>query len=183
MIAKSPQPPLTARLGLRGAPRRGPLRQGPPRRGPLRRGVLRALFTAAVASFTGGALAHVATTPRAGGPPAGGAGGRPLPGPAAGLGAGAQSAFDETYRGRRIQGRPVAAAVPEFEVLVDGRPLHLMRCADGGYLTLVNHYEAYDTPLAATRAAVDELGGARLARAVGHGAALRGEGGGHGVHA
>ncbi|UUS32252.1 tyrosinase cofactor [Streptomyces changanensis] len=178
MIAKSPQPLLAARLR-----RRGPLRRGPQRGGPVRRGVLRALFTAAVASFTGGALARVATTPHdgPGGPPTGGSG--PGRAPAPGAGRPVHGAFDETYRGRRIQGRPVTAAVPEFEVLVDGRPLHLMRCAGGGYLTLVNHYETYPTPLAATRAAVDELGGARLARSVGHGAALRREGGGHGAHA
>ncbi|CAL9300808.1 tyrosinase family oxidase copper chaperone [Streptomyces sp. SudanB25_2051] len=157
------------------------------RRGLLRRGVLRTLFTAAVAALTGGALARVATAPPDGasGPSAGApvGGGHP-PAPGGGSHARAEGAFDEMYRGRRIKGRPAAASAGGFEVLVDGRELHLMRCADGGFLTLVNHYEAYPTPLAATRAAVDELGGARLAaHGVEHGSAVRREEGHRGVHA
>ncbi|MEV0205641.1 tyrosinase family oxidase copper chaperone [Streptomyces sp. NPDC050788] len=79
-----------------------------------------------------------------------------------------EPAFDEVYRGRHIQGRPVAAGVcgPEgcaWQVSVDGHPLHLMRRADGTWLTMVDHYSSYGTSLAATRAAVDELGpGQRL---------------------
>ncbi|WRZ96115.1 tyrosinase cofactor [Streptomyces sp. NBC_01007] len=72
--------------------------------------------------------------------------------------------FDEVYRGRHIlgtksgsDGRAVFAGA-EWQVTVDGRPLHLMRRADGGYLSMVDHYESYPTPLAAVRAAVDELG-------------------------
>ncbi|MEU7564496.1 tyrosinase family oxidase copper chaperone [Streptomyces fradiae] len=194
-----------------------------------RRIALRALFTAAVGALTGGALARVAATPHdAPGRSPGGAraGGGADPGPAprtagsgphgsaggphgtaAGPGADGdgdparvRGAFAETYRGRRIEGRPVAASAGGYEVLVDGRPLHLMRCADGGYLSLVNHYEAYPTALAATRAAVDELGGAVLAAhglahgsaartahgaavRTAHGAAAQLEGGRHGVHA
>jgi hypothetical protein len=73
------------------------------------------------------------------------------------------TAFDETYRGRRIQGAPVPAGRsvigdPRWLVTVDGRPLHLMRRADGTWLTMVDHYSSYRTPLEATRAAVDELG-------------------------
>ncbi|MEU3630448.1 tyrosinase cofactor [Streptomyces fradiae] len=203
MTASRPKPPPAART-----------------RGHLpRRTALRALFTAAVAALTGGALARVAATPHdAPGVAPGGAraGGGADPGPvphtsgsgphasagdphgtAAGPGADGGparvvGAFAETYRGRRIEGRPVAASAGGFEVLVDGRPLHLMRCADGGYLSLVNHYEAYPTALAATRAAVDELGGAVLAAhglahgsAVrsAHGAAVQLEGGRRGVHA
>ncbi|MET9429776.1 tyrosinase family oxidase copper chaperone [Streptomyces sp. NPDC003036] len=79
--------------------------------------------------------------------------------------------FDETYKGRRIQGRRMYGG--ELDVRVDGRRLHLMRCADGGYLSPVDHYRSYPTPLAATRAAVDELGPARLAEG----------GAAHGVHA
>ncbi|CAM5647878.1 hypothetical protein SVIOM74S_02697 [Streptomyces violarus] len=41
---------------------------------------------------------------------------------------------------------------------VDGRPLHLMRRADGSWLSMVDHYRSYPTPLAAARGAVDELG-------------------------
>ena len=99
-----------------------------------RRTALRALFTVAVAAFTGGALA-----------------------------------FDEMYRGRRIQARRIPRNGP-VQVLVDGRPLHLMRRADGSYLSAVDHYESCPTPLAATRAAVDQLGSAPLSRyAAGHG--------------
>ncbi|GAA2481998.1 tyrosinase family oxidase copper chaperone [Streptomyces gobitricini] len=116
---------------------------------PRRRTVLRSLFALTVTAFTGGTLAHVATT--------GPGGARPGPG----------GGFDEMYRGRRIQGRPVAGT--RFDVRVDGRPLHLMRCADGGYLTPVDHYRSYPTPLAAARAAVDELGSARLALGAHHG--------------
>lgn len=71
--------------------------------------------------------------------------------------------FDETYRGRRIQGAPLplqglSALGAEWQVTVDGRPLHLMRRADGTWLSMIDHYSWYRTPLEATRAAVDELG-------------------------
>ncbi|WP_137993655.1 tyrosinase family oxidase copper chaperone [Streptomyces vilmorinianum] len=113
-----------------------------------RRVALRSLFTLTVAAFTGGALARIATTPGSEEP--------------------SVVVFDEMYGGHRIQARAGAAGVPE--VLVDGRPLHLMRCADGGYLTPIDHYQTYPTPLAATRAAVDELGSAPLTRfAAAHG--------------
>ncbi|QCD55997.1 tyrosinase family oxidase copper chaperone [Streptomyces hawaiiensis] len=75
--------------------------------------------------------------------------------------------FAETYRGRHIgmvwtpphgpagQGR--------WHVTVDGRPLHLMRRADGTWLSMVDHYCSYPSPLEAARAAVDALGpGQRL---------------------
>jgi hypothetical protein len=85
------------------------------------------------------------------------------------------TAFAETYRGRRIRGTadPAgrAAGAPGWHVTVDDRPLHLMRRADGTWLTMVDHYRSYPTPLAAARAAVDELGPGRNLR------------GGHGVHA
>ncbi|MFF9848946.1 tyrosinase family oxidase copper chaperone [Streptomyces litmocidini] len=122
-----------------------------------RRLALRSLFALTVAAFTGGALTRIAMTPRsraAGGAPA--------------TDAPSGETFDEMYRGRRIQGRPAPA--DGIEVLVDDRPLHLMRCADGGYLTPIDHYETHPTPLAATRAAVDELGSAPLTRfAAAHG--------------
>ncbi|MEU0172700.1 tyrosinase family oxidase copper chaperone [Streptomyces massasporeus] len=87
---------------------------------------------------------------------------RPGPG-----GAPSGTVFAETYRGRRIgmvwtpphgpagQGR--------WYVTVDGRPLHLMRRADGTWLSMVDHYCSYPSPLEAARAAVDALGpGQRL---------------------
>ncbi|WP_094192067.1 tyrosinase family oxidase copper chaperone [Streptomyces katrae] len=70
---------------------------------------------------------------------------------------------EETYRGRHISVDPVSAAVR-----IDGRPLHVMRRADGSYLSAVNHFQSYDTPLEAARAAVDELGTTQLALAAPH---------------
>ncbi|QIJ62734.1 tyrosinase cofactor [Streptomyces sp. JB150] len=99
----------------------------------------------------------------------------------------ADLAFDEVYRSRRIRGMPVGTAGPAFgagswQVTVDGRPLHLMRRADGGWLSMVDHYCSYPTPLEAARAAVDELGPAQRLRyvdpAAGHHEEER-----HGVHA
>ncbi|WP_320779161.1 tyrosinase family oxidase copper chaperone [Streptomyces sp. CRN 30] len=79
--------------------------------------------------------------------------------------------------GSRSEGSRVAAA-GAWDVTVDGRPLHLMRRADGTWLTMVDHYRSYPTPLDAARAAVDELGpGGRLREAEHH------RGAGHGVHA
>ncbi|QGV79329.1 tyrosinase family oxidase copper chaperone [Streptomyces ficellus] len=139
---------------------------------PRRRTALRALFTLTVTAFTGGTLAHVATT-RPDGPAtrrAAGAGAEAAEAakatPRAG-GGGEGAPFDEMYRGRHIRGGPAAEAAG-FEVRIDGRPLHLMRRAGGGYLTPVDHYQSYPTPLAAARAAVDELGTARLALGGGH---------------
>ncbi|MFG2871575.1 tyrosinase family oxidase copper chaperone [Streptomyces sp. NPDC048338] len=136
-----------------------------------RRTALRALFTVAVAAFTGGALARIAGTPaspRGGRAPAG-AGGSGTGDAGTRGGTVGALAFDEMYRGRRIQARRIPRSGP-VEVLVDGRPLHLMRRADGSYLSAVDHYESCPTPLAATRAAVDQLGSAPLSRyAAGHG--------------
>ncbi|WP_418958807.1 tyrosinase family oxidase copper chaperone [Streptomyces tritici] len=108
-----------------------------------RRYALRTLFAVAVTAFTGGALARIAATPRH----------RPRT-------RDGRLAFDEVYRGRRIQGEPLAAGA--VRVRVDGRPLHVMRCADGGWLTPLDHYRSCPTPLDAARAAVDELGSAQL---------------------
>lgn len=97
--------------------------------------------------------------------------------------------FDETYRGRRIRGVKadtgrtayLGARTPgpgAWDVTVDGRPLHLMRRADGTYLSMIDHYRSYPTALAAARAAVEELGATQRLR-VGETA----EGGvGHGLH-
>ncbi|MGV9554818.1 tyrosinase family oxidase copper chaperone [Streptomyces sp. NPDC003522] len=116
-----------------------------------RRDALRALFAAAAA---------LALTPLA-------AASRPArrrdgPGPA-------EAAFDETYLGRHLLGRLVrpagAADAGRWEITVDGRPLHLMRRADGTWLSMVDHYCSYASPLDAARAAVDELGPGQMLRA------------------
>lgn len=107
------------------------------------------------------------------------------------------AAFDETYRGCRIRGVLTAdrhAATPaaaRWRITVDGRPLHLMRRADGTYLSMVDHYRSCRTALEATRAAVDEMGPAQRLRphptgTPGGGAERRNGhhgGDGHGVHA
>ncbi|HEY8985145.1 MAG TPA: tyrosinase family oxidase copper chaperone [Streptomyces sp.] len=86
--------------------------------------------------------------------------------------------FDEMYRGRHLQGMPATTSrsgESSWQVTVDGRPLHLMRRADGTWLSMVDHYRSYDTPLAAARGAVDELGpGQQLKERTG---------GHHGLHA
>lgn len=140
-----------------------------------RRVAVRSLFALAVTAFTGGALTRITAIPdrrdRTG--PYNAADDDP-------------HAFDEMYAGRRIQG--FAGPTGEPLVLVDGRPLHLMRCADGGWVTPVDHYESCPTPLAATRAAVAELGPEPLSRfAAAHGGhdagAARPGGSPRGVHA
>ncbi|UUU19468.1 apotyrosinase chaperone MelC1 [Streptomyces sp. DSM 40750] len=75
-------------------------------------------------------------------------------------------AFDEVYRGRRIQGRPAEGGGHHhgavYAVFVDGVELHVMRNADGSWISVVSHYSPVPNPRAAARAAVDELQGARL---------------------
>ncbi|MEV0848502.1 tyrosinase family oxidase copper chaperone [Streptomyces sp. NPDC049954] len=107
-----------------------------------RRNLLRALFTLGALGGTAMALAPVVTAR--------------VPDPVLADPAPAPS-FDEVYAGRHIQGAGDFA-------LVDGRPLHLMRRADGGWLTAVDHSTSYATPREAVRAAVDELGGAAVTR-------------------
>ncbi|MFI5664924.1 tyrosinase cofactor [Streptomyces sp. NPDC051684] len=74
--------------------------------------------------------------------------------------------FDETYLGRRIVGTRLSgstrARADAWHVTVDGRPLHLMRRADGTYLSMVDHYMSCPTPLAAAKEAVTELGDQQL---------------------
>ncbi|WP_328871480.1 tyrosinase cofactor [Streptomyces sp. NBC_00287] len=89
------------------------------------------------------------------------------PAPAQGRDNPGEVAFDETYRGRHIRGIRTSAGrtfgAAQWYVTVDGVRLHLMRRADGTWLSMVDHYRSYDTPLDAARAAVDELGpGERL---------------------
>ncbi|MDV5148054.1 tyrosinase family oxidase copper chaperone [Streptomyces sp. SBC-4] len=136
-----------------------------------RRVALRSLFAVAVAAFTGGALGRIATRTPPGAPSGASRGSRdPL-------------AFDEMYGGRHIRGFSGPGGTPA--AFVDGRPLHLMRCADGGYVSPIDHYASCPTPLAATRAAVDELGAAPLSRfAAAHGVHTDPTGGSpRGVHA
>ncbi|MET9464591.1 tyrosinase family oxidase copper chaperone [Streptomyces sp. NPDC006544] len=120
-----------------------------PAAAPLtRRAVLRTAFTAAVSAATAAALAPVlrARGPRQTLTPA------PLP-----------RLAEETYRGRHIAVDAAAAVVR-----IDGRALHVMRRADGSYLSGINHFQSYDTPLELARAAVDELGSNQLAFAAPH---------------
>ncbi|MFI1161286.1 tyrosinase family oxidase copper chaperone [Streptomyces sioyaensis] len=95
--------------------------------------------------------------------------------------------FDEMYEGRHIEGWPAdegdaqngghhssgaraehhaGQAGPhdgmDFVVRIDNDDLHVMRNADGSWISLVNHYETFTTPRALARAAVRELQGADL---------------------
>ncbi|MFD5205110.1 tyrosinase family oxidase copper chaperone [Streptomyces sp. NPDC058375] len=140
---------------------------------PSRRTVLRGAFTAAVVTGTAGALLPLLDSDPA-------AEARPAPAPGPGSGSGSRATteeFAEMYRGREIRGtatvvvpagasdddRVEVAGEPVTEIRIDGRPLHVMRRADGTYLSDVRHYESYPTLLETARAAVDELGSARLA--------------------
>ncbi|EFE79291.1 tyrosinase [Streptomyces sp. CS149] len=145
---------------------------------PSRRTVLRGAFTAAVVTGTAGALLPLLDRDPA-------AADRPAPAPGPGSGSGSRATteeFAEMYRGREIRGtatvvvpagapaddRVAVAAEPVTEIRIDGRPLHVMRRADGTYLSDVRHYESYPTLLETARAAVDELGTARLAPPAAH---------------
>lgn len=122
-------------------------------RATVRRRVLWGLFASAFTVALAPALVASGTIPRL----SGSAGKAPGP-------AGDEERFDETYRGRRIAGarddagRPGEDGPSTWHVTVDGRHMHLMRRADGSWMSMIDHYQSYPTPLAATRAAVDELG-------------------------
>ncbi|MET8703059.1 tyrosinase cofactor [Kitasatospora sp. NPDC058032] len=85
---------------------------------------------------------------------------------------GASDSFDEVFQGRRIQGRPVSGGGHHggtgtgtgtgYEVRIDGDELHMMRNADGTWISVVNHYQTFATPRALARAAVNDLQGATL---------------------
>jgi hypothetical protein len=97
------------------------------------------------------------------------AAGRALTAPdeAAAAPAAGPEAFDEIYQGRRIQGGPSGGGHHGghgggYAVRVDGEELHLMRNADGTWISVINHYEPLATPRAVARAAVRELQGAQL---------------------
>ncbi|GHD99125.1 tyrosinase family oxidase copper chaperone [Streptomyces alanosinicus] len=166
--------------GVGGAPAGGrhsvPAADGARPQGRTRRDVTRGLLSSAVAAALAPAVAAC---------------GRDEHAPDDGRRA---NAFDETYRGRRIRGVEVRAAHRAvgggggalWEVTIDGRRLHLMRRADGSWLSMVDHYRSYPTPLAAARAAVDELGPDEQLHDLAPGPMGEGPmhtGGGHGVHA
>lgn len=110
----------------------------------------------ALATVTG-ALAALGITPVAA---ATAAGAPPPPEPVP-----AQS--EETYQGRLIRiteggtSHHGGAAAPV--VRIDGDELHIMRNADGTWISVVNHYETHPDPLSLARAAVRELRGSALA--------------------
>ncbi|MBT2408668.1 MULTISPECIES: tyrosinase cofactor [unclassified Streptomyces] len=73
--------------------------------------------------------------------------------------------IDEVYQGRRIQislgaGGHHSPGMPVIKI--DGNELHMMRNADGSWLSVVNHYETFPDPISAARAAVRDLQGAAL---------------------
>ncbi|MBY8877578.1 tyrosinase cofactor [Actinacidiphila acidipaludis] len=83
---------------------------------------------------------------------------------ALGNAAGGTPLFDEVYRGRRIQGYSTADD-DRIALLVDGRPLHVMRRVDGSWISMANHYQPYTTPLDTARGAVDVMRHADLSAA------------------
>ncbi|MEU0341850.1 tyrosinase cofactor [Streptomyces bobili] len=119
-----------------------------------RRALTTAAALAAAATTTGTAAAHSAHATPSDSP------GSP----------GSPDSFDEVYKGRRIQGRPAAGGGHHggghhgggYAVFVDGVELHVMRNADGSWISVISHYAPVPTPRAAARAAVDELQGAQL---------------------
>lgn len=129
-----------------------------------RRRVLRTgLTTVAAVSGTGAALQPMLAAGRDRDrdrpSPGGGAAGDALPARPAGT-----QLFDEVYRGRRIQGFTTADD-DRIGILVDDRPLHVMRRVDGTWISMANHYQPFATPLATARGAVDVMGRAVLAAA------------------
>ncbi|MFD7675178.1 tyrosinase family oxidase copper chaperone [Streptomyces anulatus] len=148
---------------------------------PSRRIVLRGAFTAAVVTGTAGALLPLLDHERAAAARPAPAPEAPAPGPGSRPGSTTEE-FAEMYRGREIRGtatvvvpagardddRVMVAAEPGSEIRIDGRPLRVMRRADGTYLSDVRHYESYPTLLETARAAVDELGAAGLAHPAAH---------------
>ncbi|MEV6732573.1 MULTISPECIES: tyrosinase family oxidase copper chaperone [unclassified Streptomyces] len=125
-----------------------------------------ALGTAAGAVTAAGLTAAVmyaaATSSPAGEPKDGEAASSPGPIPT--------GSIDEVYEGRRIQitfgagdhqGGHHSPALPT--VRIDGNELHVMRNADGSWVSVVNHYQTFPDPVAVVRAAVRDLQGAALA--------------------
>ncbi|AQT75901.1 MULTISPECIES: apotyrosinase chaperone MelC1 [Streptomyces] len=80
-----------------------------------------------------------------------------------------QGTVDEVYQGRRIQITPGGAghhgghhSPGQPTVRIDGRELHIMRNADGSWISVINHYETFTEPRLLARAAVRDLQGAPL---------------------
>jgi hypothetical protein len=76
-------------------------------------------------------------------------------------------AFDEIYKGRRIQGAPTHSRGHDnhhmgYAVHIDGQELHIMRNADSTWISIINHYQPQPTTGDLARAAVVELQGAAL---------------------
>ncbi|MER5931928.1 tyrosinase family oxidase copper chaperone [Streptomyces sp. NPDC002054] len=97
----------------------------------------------------------------------------PSPAPAPAPAATPPGAVDEVYLGRRIQITPASTGghgghhgghhTPGGPtVRIDGRELHVMRNADGSWISVVNHYETFTEVRGLARAAVRELQGAAL---------------------
>lgn len=148
---------------------------------PSRRIVLRGAFTAAVVTGTAGALLPLLDHERAAAPGPHRRPRRPHPAPDPAPDPRRKSSPRCTGAGRSGERRPSwspcgapdddrvrVAAEPGSEIRIDGRPLHVMRRADGTYLSDVRHYESYPTLLETARAAVDELGAAGLAHPAAH---------------
>ncbi|MBW5483434.1 apotyrosinase chaperone MelC1 [Streptomyces bambusae] len=81
----------------------------------------------------------------------------------------ASGPLDEVYQGRRIQigaahggGHHGHHSPGSAAVRIDGRELHVMRNADGSFISVVNHYETFPDLRSLARAAVRELQGAPL---------------------
>ncbi|MEU7729183.1 tyrosinase family oxidase copper chaperone [Streptomyces sp. NPDC040724] len=77
---------------------------------------------------------------------------------------------DEVYKGRRIQITPGEGghhgghhSPGQPTVRIDGSELHVMRNADGTWISVINHYETFSDPKLLARAAVRDLQGATLA--------------------
>lgn len=138
-----------------------------------RRALLRVLAASGASVAAAAVLvpaAVVTASGMTGAPPGPGASDGRAPGPMR------EVLFEEVYRGSHISGRRLGddeqmppdryghAHTERVEVLIDGRRLHLMRRADGSYLSMVDHFSSYPDALAAARGAVDALGTSRLPR-------------------
>ncbi|MEU0899097.1 tyrosinase family oxidase copper chaperone [Streptomyces massasporeus] len=116
--------------------------QARPGRGSTRRGLARGLRVAALAAVVAPVTAALRSHAGPGDAPSG-------------------TVFTETRRGRHICVVWTPSRGPagqgRWHVTVDGRPLHLMRRADGTWLSMVDHYCSHPSPIEAARAAVDVL--------------------------
>ncbi|MFE5537939.1 tyrosinase cofactor [Streptomyces sp. NPDC056519] len=99
------------------------------------------------------------------------AGAAPRTAPVPAAGSAAADEVDEIYEGRRIQITPGSGGGSHGghhggsdapTVRIDGMELHVMRNADGSWISVINHYLPCADPLALARTAVRELQGAVL---------------------